>query len=66
RPARFFSGIVDGGPARPLVQLRPTEEELDADPFGQDRVELLGGDNLAPGVIAALRASFEQDVFGDD
>ncbi|WP_297008157.1 PPA1309 family protein [uncultured Corynebacterium sp.] len=64
RPARFFSGIVDGGPERTLVQLRPTEEELDADPFGQDRVELLGGENLAPGVIAALRASFEQDASG--
>ncbi|AGP31357.1 hypothetical protein A606_08570 [Corynebacterium terpenotabidum Y-11] len=59
RPARFFSGIIDGGPERTLVQLRPTEEELDADPFAQDRITLLGGENLAPGVIAALRSSFE-------
>ena len=59
RPARFFSGIIDGGPDRTLVQLRPTEDELDADPFAQDRIELLGGENLAPGVIAALRTSFE-------
>lgn len=63
RPARIFSGIVDGGPERTLVQLRPTEEELDADPFAQDKVELLGGENLAPGVIAALRASFEDEGY---
>ena len=63
RPARIFSGIVDGGPERTLVQLRPTEAELDADPFAQDRVELLGGENLAPGVIAALRASFEDEAY---
>lgn len=64
RPARFFSGIIDGGPERTLVQLRPTEAELDADPFAQDRVELLGGENLAPGVTAALRASFDEELQG--
>ncbi|MCI1256343.1 MULTISPECIES: PPA1309 family protein [Corynebacterium] len=58
-PARLFSGIIDGGPERTLVQLRPTPEELESDPFAQDRVQLLGGENLAPGVIAALRTSFE-------
>jgi hypothetical protein len=59
RQARLFTGIVDDGPELTLVQLRPTEEDLAADPFGQDRVELLGGDNLAPGVVAALRETFE-------
>jgi len=65
RPARFFSGVVDGGPDRTLVQLRPTDADLAADPFAQDRVTLLGGENLAPGVIAALRASFENSAAGE-
>lgn len=67
--ARLFSGILDAGARdgaaaagdgseRTLLQLRPTEEELAADPFGQDRVELRGGEDIAPGVIAALRATF--------
>ncbi|WP_459611055.1 PPA1309 family protein [Corynebacterium urogenitale] len=64
RAARLFSGILDDGgdgAERSLIQLRPTEEELEADPFAQDKVELLGGDEIAPGVIATLRATFEQD-----
>ena len=67
--ARLFSGILDAGARdgaaaagdgseRTLLQLRPTEEQLEADPFGQDRVELRGGEDIAPGVIAALRATF--------
>lgn len=67
RAARLFSGVLSGGSGadaslgaeRTLIQLRPTDEELEADPFGQDKVELLGGDEVAPGVIAALRATFE-------
>ncbi|MDK8511130.1 PPA1309 family protein [Corynebacterium bovis] len=58
RQARLFSGVLDGGADNTLVQLRPTPEELEADPFAQDRVQLLGGEDLAPGVIAALRATF--------
>lgn len=68
RDARLFSGISDGtahgagpGADRTLIQLRPSEEELEADPFGQDRVELRGGDDIGPGVIAALRATFTDD-----
>ncbi|RAV33559.1 PPA1309 family protein [Corynebacterium heidelbergense] len=64
RPARLFSGILDDagtGPELTLVQLRPSAEELEQDLFAQDRVELLGGENLAPGVTAALRASFDPD-----
>lgn len=63
RAARLFSGILDedgSGAERSLIQLRPTEEELEADPFAQDKVELLGGDEIAPGVIATLRATFER------
>lgn len=67
--ARLFSGILDAGARdgaesagmgaeRTVLQLRPSEAELDADPFGQDKVELRGGEDIAPGVIAALRATF--------
>lgn len=65
RHARFYSGVIDDGPERTLVQLRPTEEELDDDPFAADRVTLLGGEDLAPGVIAALRSSFEDAGYED-
>ncbi|HCT9180711.1 hypothetical protein INS43_08345 [Corynebacterium aurimucosum] len=45
-----------------LLQLRPTEEELaEAGPFAQDDIQLRGGPNVAPGVIAALRYGLEQD-----
>lgn len=62
RQARLFSGVLDedgSGAERSLIQLRPTEEELEADAFAQDKIELLGGDDIAPGVIATLRATFE-------
>lgn len=59
RAARLYSGILHEGPEQTFIQLRPTEEELEADPFAQDKVELLGGDNIAPGVIATLRQTFE-------
>ena len=45
-----------------LLQLRPTEDELEAaGPFAQDDIQLRGGPNVAPGVIAALRYGLEQD-----
>ena len=45
-----------------LLQLRPTEEELEAaGPFDEDDIQLRGGPNVAPGVIAALRYGLEQD-----
>lgn len=63
RAARLYSGILSdaqgSGAERTLVQLRPSEEELAADPFAQDKPQLLGGDDIAPGVIATLRATFE-------
>ncbi|OFK66319.1 PPA1309 family protein [Corynebacterium sp. HMSC074A09] len=54
---------VDGhGPELTLLQLRPTEEELaEAGPFAEDDIQLRGGPNVAPGVIAALRYGLEQD-----
>lgn len=65
RQARLFSGVLCdadfSGPERSLIQLRPSEEELAEDPFGQDKVQLLGGDDIAPGVIHTLRATFEAD-----
>ena len=63
RAARLYSGILSdaqgAGAERTLVQLRPSEEELEADPFAQDKPQLLGGDDIAPGVIATLRATFK-------
>mgnify|MGYP001761411471 FL=1 len=60
RKARLFSGIIDDGPDLTLLQLRPTEEELSAaGTFGQDNIELLGGPDVAPGVITLLRSTFE-------
>lgn len=59
RAARLYSGVINDGPDRTIVQLRPTEEELAADPFAQDKIELLGGEDIAPGVIATLRQTFE-------
>ena len=69
-PARLFSGVLregvgeDGteGAELTLLQLRPTEEELEAaGPFAEDDIQLRGGPNVAPGVIAALRYGLEQD-----
>lgn len=62
RQARLFTGVINGGPDRTLLQLRPTDADIEADPFAEDKVELLGGleDNeLAPGVTAMLRYTFE-------
>ncbi len=64
RAARLISGVLNdngSGAERAFIQLRPTEEELAADPFAQDNVDLLGGDEIAPGVITALRTTFEED-----
>lgn len=63
RPARLFSGVLrQEGVELTLLQLRPTEEELEeAGPFAEDRVELRGGPGVAPGVLEALRHGLEQD-----
>lgn len=60
RKARLFSGMINGGPDLTLLQLRPTEEELDAaGAFGQDNIELLGGPDIAPEIVELLRSTFE-------
>lgn len=60
RQARLFSGVLRGDEHLTLLQIRPTEEELaDKGPFAEDEVELRGGENIAPGVIAALRSTLE-------
>ncbi|MFI5505586.1 Uncharacterised protein [Corynebacterium kutscheri] len=60
RPARLFSGVLRGEAELTLLQLRPSEEELASQgAFAEDNVELRGGVHLAPGVIAALRATFD-------
>lgn len=63
RPARLFSGVLrEEGVEQTLLQIRPTEEELEAKgPFAQDDIELRGGPDVAPGVLAALRYGLEQD-----
>ncbi|WP_115685127.1 PPA1309 family protein [Corynebacterium senegalense] len=72
RNARLFSGVLrdqggSGGSVEEdleltLLQLRPTEEELEErGPFAQDDIELRGGPGVAPHVIAALRFGLEQD-----
>lgn len=62
RPARLFSGVLRSGADLTLLQLRPTEEELEAaGPFAEDRIELRGGPTVAPEVVEALRFSLEQD-----
>ncbi|GAA1473615.1 PPA1309 family protein [Corynebacterium felinum] len=59
RPARLFSGVLRGEAEQTLLQLRPTEEELEKrGPFAEDEVELRGGHGVAPGVIATLRSTF--------
>lgn len=66
RPARLFSGVLrDGDIELTLLQLRPTEEELEArGPFAEDDIDLRGGPGVAPGVIAALRYGLEQEPDG--
>lgn len=63
RPARLFSGVLRGDELeQTLLQLRPTEQELEEGGlFYQDEIELRGGPNVAPTVIAALRYSLEHD-----
>lgn len=63
RPARLYSGVLrEEGVELTLLQLRPTEEELEAaGPFAQDNIQLHGGPDVAPGVLAALRYGLEQD-----
>ncbi|MDO5097559.1 MAG: PPA1309 family protein [Corynebacterium sp.] len=60
RAARLFSGVLRSDAELTLLQLRPTEEELaKKGPFAEDDIELRGGPGIAPGVIAALKATFE-------
>ncbi|MCQ9343070.1 PPA1309 family protein [Corynebacterium kozikiae] len=60
REARLFSGVLREGAELTLLQLKPTEEELDAaGAFADDNIELRGGPGIAPGVIAALRATLD-------
>lgn len=60
RAARLFSGVLRNDLDNTLLQIRPTEEELATKGvFAEDDVELRGGKGIAPGVIAALRATFE-------
>ncbi|NLZ57115.1 MAG: hypothetical protein GX898_02230 [Corynebacterium sp.] len=62
RPARLFSGVLRGEAELTLLQLRPTEEEIEErGPFAEDEIELRGGPGVAPGVIAALRYTLEAD-----
>ncbi|MDY3128126.1 MAG: PPA1309 family protein [Corynebacterium sp.] len=63
RPARLFSGCLrEEGIEQTLLQLRPTEQELaDAGLFAHDDIQLRGGSQVAPGVIAALRYGLSLD-----
>ncbi|AJE32450.1 MAG: hypothetical protein GX859_06370 [Corynebacterium humireducens] len=63
RPARLFSGVLrEEGVELTLLQLRPTEEELEeGGAFAEDNIELRGGPDVAPGVLQALRFGLEQD-----
>ena len=68
RPARLFSGVLRSDAELTLLQLRRSEEELAAlGPFAEDKVELRGGPGVAPGVILALKATFDNsfDEFDD-
>lgn len=63
RPARLFSGVLrEEGVELTLLQIRPTEEELEAaGPFADDDIQLRGGPGVAPAVIGALRYSLDND-----
>lgn len=68
RPARLFSGVLrEEGVEQTLLQLRPTEEELEeGGPFAQDEIQLRGGPGVAPAVLGALRYSLDnEDIDGD-
>ncbi|MEJ5928429.1 PPA1309 family protein [Corynebacterium sp. H128] len=58
RPARLYSGVLRGEQELTLLQLRPTEAEL-AEPFAEDKIDLRGGPDVAPGVIEALRYTLD-------
>lgn len=67
RQARLFSGVLRTAEAdtseikQTLLQLRPTEAELEKGGlFAHDEIELRGGPNVAPQVLAALRYSLSQ------
>lgn len=59
KDGRLIAAVLKDGPSLTLLQLRPDE---DADPFAP--VELLLYDDLAPGIVSALHATF--DVVEDD
>ncbi len=59
KDGRLIAAIVKDGPSLTLLQMHP---EDDADPFGP--IELLLYENLAPGIVEALYATF--DVVDDD
>lgn len=63
RPARLFSGVLrDDDVELTLLQMRLSDDELEErGPFAQDDIELRGGPNVAPNVIAALRHSLTLD-----
>ena len=63
RPARLLSGVLrDDEVEQTLLQLRPTDKELEeGGPFAQDEIQLRGGPDVAPTVVAALRYSLAQD-----
>ena len=63
RPARLFSGVLRTEDIeQTLLQMRLTEEELEErGMFAQDEIELRGGPNVAPNVIAALRYSLDRE-----
>lgn len=63
RAARLFSGVLrEEDIELTLLQLRPTEAELaEGGLFAEDRIELRGGPEVAPGVIAALRYGLDFD-----
>ncbi|SDM14923.1 hypothetical protein SAMN04488535_2110 [Corynebacterium mycetoides] len=67
RPARLFSGVLrDDDLELTLLQLRPSEEELEErGPFAQDDIDLRGGPGVAPNVTAALRYGLEQEPDDD-
>lgn len=63
RPARLFSGVLRAEDVeQTLLQMRLSDDELEErGAFAQDDIELRGGPNVAPGVVAALRFGLEQD-----
>lgn len=56
---RLTSGVLRGGIHQTFLQIRPSDEQL-RDPSFEDPIEILGGTGVAPGVIAALRYTFDE------